>query len=197
MDENYTIQAKNLLDNLVDEYKTTIEDIHKIDIILKQVKTIRVEVNKRSRWISEVANISKEVVNKKIKILIYNEDYLKPISDELNQAGLNYNISGQFIEVKQPDFKYNQLMSLVDEIRTKENKILSKCSKAKMDPVIRSKHALENDFIDQAIARKTSNNCQKIFESNENKIKELTIKKIKSILGHDNFKKFLKEEVFE
>ena len=66
-----------------------------------------------------------------------------------------------------------------------------------MDPVIRSKHALENDFIDQAIARKTSNNCQKIFESNENKIKELTIKKIKSILGHDNFKKFLKEEVFE
>ena len=197
MDENYSIQAKNLLDNLVDEYKTTIEDIHKIDIILKQVKTIRVEVNKRSRWISEVANISKEVVNKKIKILIYNEDYLKPISDELNQAGLNYNISGQFIEVKQPDFKYNQLMSLVDEIRTKENKILSKCSKAKMDPVIRSKHALENDFIDQAIARKTSNNCQKIFESNENKIKELTIKKIKSILGHDNFKKFLKEEVFE
>ena len=197
MDENYSIQAKNLLDNLVDEYKTTIEDIHKIDIILKQVKTIRVEVNKRSRWISEVANISKEVVNKKIKILIYNEDYLKPISDELNQAGLNYNISGQFIEVKQPDFKYNQLMSLVDEIRTKENKILSKCSKAKMDPVIRSKHALEKDFIDQAIARKTSNNCQKIFESNENKIKELTIKKIKSILGHDNFKKFLKEEVFE
>ena len=50
-----------------------------------------------------MANISKEVVNKKIKILIYNEDYLKPISDELNQAGLNYNISGQFIEVKQPD----------------------------------------------------------------------------------------------
>ena len=155
----------------------TIEDRStKFIIVLKQVKTIRVEVNKRSRWISEVANISKEAVNKKVKILIYNEDYFQPISDELNQAGLNYKISGQFIEVKQPDFKYNQLMGLVDEIRTKENKILSKCSKAKMDPVIRSKHALENDFIDQAIARKTSNNCQRIFESNENKIKELTIK---------------------
>ena len=197
MDENYSIQAKNLLDNLVDEYKMTIEEIHKIDIVLKQIKTIRVEVNKRTRWISEIANISKEVVNKKIKILIYNEDYFQPISDELDQTSLDYKTAGQFIEVKQPDFTYNQLMALVDEIRTKENKILSKCSKAKMDPVIRSKHALENDFIDQAIARKTSNNCQKIFESNENKIKELTIKKIKSILGHDNFKKFLKEEVFE
>ena len=197
MDENYSIQAKNLLDNLVDEYKMTIEDIHKIDIVLKQVKTIRVEVNKRTRWISEVANISKEVVNKKIKILIYNEDYLQPISDELNQTSLEYNIKGQFIEVKQPDFKYNELMALVDEIKTKENKILSKCSKAKMDPVIRSKHAVENDFIDHPIARKTSNNCQKIFETNENKIKDLTTKKIKSILGHENFKRFLKEEVFD
>ena len=45
-----------------------------------------------------------------------------------------------------------------------KNKTLSKCSKAKMDPVIRSKHAVENEFIDLAIARKTSNNCQKMFE---------------------------------
>ena len=51
MDENYSIQAKNLLDNLVDEYKTTIEDIHKIDIVLKQVKT----------------NVKAEPLNKELK----------------------------------------------------------------------------------------------------------------------------------
>ena len=34
VDENYSIQAKNLLDNLVDEYKNLIKDIHKIDILL-------------------------------------------------------------------------------------------------------------------------------------------------------------------
>ena len=78
MDENYSIQAKNLLDNLLDEYKNIIKDIHRIDIIIKQIKGIRVQVNKRTRWISEVANITKELVNKKIKILIYNEDYIKP-----------------------------------------------------------------------------------------------------------------------
>ena len=64
MDENYSIQAKNLLENLVDEYKNLIKDIHKIDIVLKQIKSIRVQVNSRTRWISEVANITKEVVNK-------------------------------------------------------------------------------------------------------------------------------------
>ena len=159
MDENYSIQAKNLLDNLVEEYKNVIKDIHKIDIVLKQIKSIRVEVNKRTRWISEVANIIKEVANRKVKILVYNEDYLNPIQDELKELKLTFKINGQFLEVLQPNFSYNDLMGLVDEIESKKNKILSKCSKAKMDPVIRSKHAVENEFIDHAIARKTSNKC--------------------------------------
>ena len=195
VDENYSIQAKNLLDNLVDEYRDLIKDIHKIDIVLKQVKSIRVEVNSRTRWISEVANITKEVSSKKVKILIYNDDYLTAIEDEVKQLELNYKINGQFIEVFQPDFSYNDLMTLVDEIETKKNKTLSKCSKAKMDPVIRSKHAVENEFIDLAIARQTSNNCQKMFEENEEIIRKLTLEKIKSILGYDYFKKFEKEDL--
>ncbi len=193
MDENYSIQAKNLLENLVNEYKSLIKDIHKIDIVLKQVKSIRVEVNSRTRWINEVANISKELVNKKIKILIYNEDYITVIEEELKKLDLNYILNGQFIEVLQPEFSYNELMTLIDEIETKRNKTITKCSKAKMDPVIRSKHAVENQFIDHAIARKTSNNCQKMFEENESLIKKLTLEKIKSILGHENFQRYKKE----
>ena len=193
VDENYSIQAKNLLDNLVDEYKNLIKDIHKIDIVIKQIKSIRVEVNSRTRWISEVANINKEVVNKKVKVLIYNDDYLSAVEEEIKQLDLKYEINGQFIEVFQPNFSYNDLMTLVDDIETKKNKTLSKCSKAKMDPVIRSKHAVENEFIDLAIARKTSNNCQKMFEENEGIIKKLTLEKIKSILGHEYYKKFEKE----
>ena len=45
VDENYSIQAKNLLDNLVDEYKNLIKDIHKIDILLKQIKSIQALFN--------------------------------------------------------------------------------------------------------------------------------------------------------
>lgn len=193
MEENYSIQAKNLLDNLVDEYETVIKEIHKIDIILKRVKSIRVQVNKRTRWISEVATVTKETANKKVKVLIYNEDYIDPIRDELNTLEVKYNINGQFIDVLQPDFSYNELMTLVDEIDSKKNKILSKCSKAKMDPVIRSKNALENDFIDPSVARRTSDRCQEIFENIDVKIKEITLEKIKSILGIENFKKYQKE----
>ncbi len=193
MDENYSIQAKNLLDNLVGEYKSSITSIHRIDIVVKQIKTIRIEVNKRSRWISEVSNLSKDIANKKVRILIYNEEYFIPIEKELESLELRFFKNGQFLDVIQPNFSYNQLMSLVDDIESKKNKIISKCTKAKMDPVIRSKHAVENEFIDHAIARKTSNNCQKMFEEYESIIFEITLKKIKSILGHENFKKFEKE----
>ena len=193
MEENYSIQAKNLLDNLVDEYESVIKEIHKIDIILKKIKSIRVQVNKRTRWISEVSTITKETANKKVKILIYNEEYIHPIVEELDSIGVVYNINGQFIEVQQPNFSYNELMSLVDEIESKRNKILSKCSKAKMDPVIRSKNALENDFIEPSIARKTSDKCQKIFEDTDEKIKKVTLEKIKTILGIEYYKKYQKE----
>ena len=193
MEENYSIQAKNLLDNLINEYNETIKSIHKIDIVLKQVKGIRIEVNKRTRWISEVANISKEVANRKVRILIYNEDYIDPVKGELKNLSLECLKSGQFIDVIQPEFSYNDLMSLVDEIEAKQRKILTKCSKAKMDPVLRSKNAVENEFIDQAIARKTSSNCQEIFDNNEKKITELTNQKIKMILGNENYKRFVKE----
>ena len=131
VDENYSIQAKNLLDNLVDEYKNLIKDIHKIDILLKQIKSIRVEVNSRTRWISEVANITKEVANKKVKILIYNDDYLSAIEDEVKQLKLNFEINGQFIEVFQPDFSYNDLMTLVDEIEKKKIKLFQNAVKLK------------------------------------------------------------------
>ena len=193
MEENYSIQAKNLLDNLIDEYENVIREIHRIDILLKKVKSIRVNINNRTRWISEVANITKETANKKVRILIYNEDYVEPIKEELDLLDANYKITGQFIDVIQPDFNYNELMELVDDIDSKKNKILSKCSKAKMDPVIRSKNALENDFIEPSVARKTSDKCQIIFEDADNKIKKVTLEKIKSILGIELFKRYQKE----
>jgi len=193
VEENYSIQAKNLLDNLIDEYENVIREIHRIDILLKKVKSIRVNINNRTRWISEVANITKETANKKVRILIYNEDYVEPIKEELDLLDANYKITGQFIDVIQPDFNYNELMELVDDIDSKKNKILSKCSKAKMDPVIRSKNALENDFIEPSVARKTSDKCQIIFEDADNKIKKVTLEKIKSILGIELFKRYQKE----
>ena len=76
-----------------------------------------------------------------------------------------------------------------------KNKTLTKCSKAKLEPILRAKNALENDFIDQVVSRETSNKCQEFYESAEKEISKITEKKIKSILGLENFERYLKEKV--
>ena len=76
-------------------------------------------------------------------------------------------------------------MAVVDEIEKHQNKTLTRCSKAKLEPILRARNAVENDFIDQVISRQTSNRCQEFFEKAEKKIESLTQIKIKKILGDE------------
>ncbi len=84
-------------------------------------------------------------------------------------------------------------MTIVDEIEKHKSKFLSKCTKAKLDPILRAKNALENDFIDQVVSKQISRNCQKIFEQKEKIINDITNKKIEKLLGKEFYKKFLIE----
>ena len=84
---------------------------------------------------------------------------------------------------------------LGDDIEGFKNKTLTKCSKAKLEPILRAKNALENDFIDQVISRETSNKCQELYESTEKEILKITEKKIKFVLGSENYERYLKEKI--
>ena len=81
-------------------------------------------------------------------------------------------------------------MAIVDDIEKHQNKTLTKCSKAKLEPILRARNAVENDFIDQIISRQTSNKCQEFFEEAEKKIENLTQMKIKNLLGPNYYKKY-------
>ena len=191
--ENYSIQALNLLEGLIIEYEETMKNIRRDDVTLKELKKLRFTINNRIRKISDIAEIKNEIHENRFKIIVFNSDYNEFITSELDELKLSYNVDGQFILVKKPNYNYNQLMTIVDDIEKKKNKILSKCTKAKLEPVLRARNAVENEFIDQAVQRETSNNCQKIFEEKEEKIKRITLKKIKELLGKDFFEKFIEE----
>ena len=193
--ENYSIQALNLLEGLISEYEETMRHIRRDDVTLKELKKLRFNINNRIRKISDIAEIKNETSRNLFKIIVFNSDYNEFVTKELDDLKLDYNIDGQFILIKKPNYNYNQLMTIVDDIEKKKNKILSKCTKAKLEPVLRARNAVENEFIDQAVQRETSNNCQKIFEEKEEKIKKITIKKIKELLGKDFFEKFAKENI--
>ncbi len=189
-EENYSIQAKNLMEYLVADFASSLEDFHQDSFYLHEIKKIRININNRIRKISDLSEIKNNYKDNFYQIIVFNTEYNNLITEELNALDLSYKIQGQFIFVKKKELTFNQLMAIVDDIEKHQNKTLTKCSKAKLEPILRARNAVENDFIDQIISRQTSNKCQEFFEEAEKKIENLTQMKIKNLLGPNYYKKY-------
>ena len=193
--ENYSIQAKNLLESIVQDYESVLGSIHQDIFYLSEIKKIRLSVNSRIRKITDLAEIKNDHQDNFFTIIVFNEDYYEMLNEELQTLGLNTKKEGQFIKVFKKELTYNQLMSIVDDIEKIRNKTLTKCSKAKSEPVIRARTALENEFIEPAISRETFNQCEILQKKATDLIDLITQKKIKEILGKVYYEKYIDEKI--
>lgn len=193
--ENYSIQAKNLLESIVQDYESVLGSIHQDSFYLSEIKKIRLSINSRIRKISDLAEIKNDHQDNFFTIIVFNEDYYELLNEELQNLELDTKKEGQFIKVFKKELTYNQLMSIVDDIEKIRNKTLTKCSKAKSEPVIRARTALENEFIEPAISRETFNQCEILQKKANDLIDLITQKKIKEILGKSYFEKYINEKI--
>ena len=193
--ENYSIQAKNLLESIVQDFESVLSSIHQDSFYLSEIKKIRLSINSRIRKISDLAEIKNDHQDNFFTIIVFNEDYYELLNEELQNLELNTKKEGQFIKVFKKELTYNQLMSIVDDIEKIRNKTLTKCSKAKSEPVIRARTALENEFIEPAISRETFNQCEILQKKATDLIDLITQKRIKEILGKINFEKYINEKI--
>ncbi len=193
--ENYSIQAKNLLESIVQDYESVLGSIHQDTFYLSEIKKIRLSINSRIRKISDLAEIKNDHQDNFFTIIVFNEDYYELLNEELQNLELDTKKEGQFIKVFKKELTYNQLMSIVDDIEKIRNKTLTKCSKAKSEPVIRARTALENEFIEPAISRETFNQCEILQKKATDLIDLITQKKIKEILGKIYFEKYINEKI--
>ena len=193
--ENYSIQAKNLLESIVQDFESVLSSIHQDSFYLSEIKKIRLSINSRIRKISDLAEIKNDHQDNFFTIIVFNEDYYELLNEELKNLELDTKKEGQFIKVFKKELTYNQLMSIVDDIEKIRNKTLTKCSKAKSEPVIRARTALENEFIEPAISRETFNQCEILQKKATDLIDLITQKRIKEILGKVNFEKYINEKI--
>ena len=193
--ENYSIQAKNLLESIVQDFESVLSSIHQDSFYLSEIKKIRLSINSRIRKISDLAEIKNDHQDNFFTIIVFNEDYYELLNEELKNLELDTKKEGQFIKVFKKELTYNQLMSIVDDIEKIRNKTLTKCSKAKSEPVIRARTALENEFIEPAISRETFNQCEILQKKATDLIDLITQKRIKEILGKINFEKYINEKI--
>ena len=188
--ENYSIPAKNLLDGLINDYSKSLKKFQIDNINLRKLKNIKCNINGKKRKIKDLADVKNNRMLNQFRLVVYNADYINNVEEELDKNSLNSQINGQFILVDKPVLKFNQLMAIVDHIEKARNSFLMKCAKAKLEPIVRVKHALENDFIDFKTSLETSKNCQKIFKEKEKETYMITEKKIEDILGKDLYAKY-------
>ncbi len=194
-EENYSIQAKNLLDFLIQDYSESLKSFHQDNFYLHEIKKFRFNINNRIRKLLDIAEVKNNPKDSFYHIIVFNTEYNEIIKTELDLIPLTYKEEGQNIYVNKKKLTFNQLMTIVDNIEGFKNKTLTKCSKAKIEPILRAKNALENEFIDQIISRETSNKCQELYEFSEKEIIKITEKKIKFLLGSENYKRYLEEKV--
>ena len=193
--DKYTIQAETLMKAAIEEYTETITEVKSADANLATLKGLRINVQGKPRRLVDVGDIKRTENENVIQILVFNTDHIPLLTEKIDEVEFNYEIDGQFINIDLPDPSYKQLMEVVDDLNIKKNSGLSRLTKAKSEATTRARTALENEFITQGVANAVSRKCSEMQEEYSLKINDLTLEKIKEILGDEYFEKYKTEEL--
>ena len=195
MAEQYSVQAENLMKSAVDEYKEVIKEVKATDANLTIIRNLRINIQGKPRRLVDVADLKKTDDVHKLQLLVFNTDHIELLTEQLDENGFSYEVEGQFVNITVPDPSYKQLMEVVDDLNRKKNSAMGRLTKAKSEATTRARTAVENEFISQGVASAASRKCDEYYENYGGQIAEMTMDKIKNILGPVHFEKYEKEEL--
>ena len=195
MAEQYSVQAENLMKSAVEEYKEVIKEVKATDANLTVIRNLRINIQGKPRRLVDVADLKKTDDVHKLQLLVYNTDHIELLTEQLDENGFSYEVEGQFVNITVPDPSYKQLMEVVDDLNRKKNSAMGRLTKAKSEATTRARTAVENEFISQGVASAASKKCDEYYENYGGQIAEMTMDKIKNILGPVHFEKYEKEEL--
>ncbi|MFL2676239.1 MAG: ribosome recycling factor [Alphaproteobacteria bacterium] len=195
MAEQYSVQAENLMKSAVEEYKEVIKEVKATDANLTVIRNLRINIQGKPRRLVDVADLKKTDDVHKLQLLVFNTDHIELLTEQLDENGFSYEVDGQFINITVPDPSYKQLMEVVDDLNRKKNSAMGRLTKAKSEATTRARTAVENEFISQGVASAASKKCDEYYENYGGQIAEMTMDKIKNILGPVHFEKYEKEEL--
>ena len=195
MAEKYSDQAENLMKAAVEDYVEVLKEVKSTDANLTIIRNIRVNIQGKPRRLVDVADLKKTDDPHKLQLLVFNTDHIEVLSEQIDEVNFDYDIDGQFININVPDPTYKQLMEVVDDLNRKKNSAMGRLTKAKSEATTRARTAVENEFITQGVASAASRKCEEYYENYGGEINEMTIEKVKDILGAEYFEKYKSEEL--
>ncbi len=195
MAEQYSMQAENLMKSAVEEYKEIVKEVKATDANLTIIRNIRVSIQGKPRRLVDIADLKKTEDVHKIQLLVFNTDHIELLTEQIDELNFSYDVDGQFINITVPDPTYKQLMEVVDDLNRKKNSAMGRLTKAKSEATSRARTAVENEFITQGVSSAASRKCYEYYQNYGDQISEMTLEKIKDILGPEFFEKYKTEEL--
>ena len=195
MAEQYSVQAENLMKNAVEEYIDILKDIKATDANLTVIRNIRISISGKPRRLVDIADLRKTDDPHLLELLVFNTEHIDLLIEKIDETGFSNEVDGQFIRISVPDPSYKQLMEVVDDLNRKKNSAMGRLTKAKSEATSRARTAVENEFIAQGVASAASKKCEEYYENYGSQVNDLTMEKIKSILGKEYFEKYKTEEL--
>ena len=195
MAEQYSVQAENLMKTAVEEYIDILKDIKATDANLTVIRNIRISVSGKPRRLVDIADLRKTDDPHLLELLVFNTEHIDLLVEQIDETGFTNEVDGQFIRINVPDPSYKQLMEVVDDLNRKKNSAMGRLTKAKSEATSRARTAVENEFIAQGVASAASRKCEEYYENYGSQVNDLTMEKIKSILGPEFFEKYKTEEL--
>jgi len=195
MAEQYSVQAENLMKTAVEEYVDSLKEIKATDANLTVIRNIRISISGKPRRLVDIADLRKTDDPHLLELLVFNTEHIDLLIEKIDETGFSNEVDGQFIRIRVPDPSYKQLMEVVDDLNRKKNSAMGRLTKAKSEATSRARTAVENEFIAQGVASAASKKCEEYYENYGIQISDLTMEKIKSILGQEYFEKYKTEEL--
>ena len=189
------MQAENLMKSAVEEYKEIVKEVKATDANLTIIRNIRVSIQGKPRRLVDIADLKKTEDVHKIQLLVFNTDHIELLTEQIDELNFSYDVDGQFINITVPDPTYKQLMEVGDDLNRKKNSAMGRLTKAKSEATSRARTAVENEFITQGVASAASRKCDEYYQNYGDQISEMTLEKIKDILGAEFFEKYKTEEL--
>ncbi len=195
--EQYSVQAETLMKAAIEDYQELIRDIQASNANMKLIKGIKITVNGKPRRLVDVGDLKSGESENQLILLVFNTDHVDPLLDQIAELQFESSVDGQFIKINVPNPSYKQLMEVVDDLNRKKGSTVGRLTKAKSEATTRARTAVENEFIEQAVASRATKVCDEFLSEYTDKVNGITNNKILEILGEDYFNKYKTEELDE
>ena len=195
--EQYSVQAETLMKAAIEDYQELIKEIQASNANMKLIKSIKITVNGKPRRLVDVGDLKTGESENQLILLVFNTDHIDPLLDQIAELQFEASVDGQFIKINVPDPSYKQLMEVVDDLNRKKGSTVGRLTKAKSEATTRARTAVENEFIEQAVASRATKVCDEFLSQYTDKVNGITNEKILEILGEDYFNKYKTEELDE